>query len=372
MNNPLRSNFAKQAIVNQSALVAEHWPTKSIKNARHYQHEARDEMLPYLEMFRDLPWLQDLELKANGKFIDEGLQYIDFTIDVDATFVIENRELQIRFDKHGIPESDIEELFPEAGEARDKALAARSAINEKIAAWANNYREPADTSYWEYHPETQISREQIADAIACPTIDQWAAFDAIADKTELPVDFSRSPLRWSPVHLQQIDRYLEHGMSPDACDWEGISPLNAAIAHSIFAAVRSLMRAGADLDMTDVSSMNPVSTAAAYGDIFTLRDLVEAGANPNGARFAPAILALTNSQNYLFRQSHLEQLLELGAQTDIVLPTGQRLCDDFSVIDSPDLRRIVIAHHTKNEIQKAFDADEPPKGKAKRRSTMTL
>ena len=139
-------------------------------------------------------------------------------------------------------------------------------------------------------------------------------------------------------HAAAIDFLVSAGAVVDLPRGTGASALHLASQEGKLEAVRSLLRAGADVNLAvaDEWGNSPIMCAATKGHAAVIKALAEAGADVNFARAMNSVTALVMaSQNG--HEAAVRVLLSLGADPRLTCPNGDtalgaaKLCNHHAI-----------------------------------------
>ena len=277
----------------------------------------------------------------------------------------------ITTDGPGIIDSVIDDLIEDlcaagdSADVQDRLEQSRASMTDLMTRYENGPKIvfEADPTFWSAHPRIMVSRKMYEDCLIDGSVD----LDALRVKLRLAprvtserVEISdMAPPHWNAVNIHTLHQRLACGMSPLACDNDGVSPLVVAAAFGQSALVEALLEAGADVNSVDANGFTAFTAAVACGNKELLPFLVERGANPDGTQAVPALLlAVARNRG----GEMMRAVVSAGAAIEALTPSGKPFCAVFEKYfdranreTRDEVAQIVNSLSTEHEVFAALD-----------------
>lgn len=217
--------------------------------------------------------------------------------------------------------------------------------------------------FWKGRNDFSVTRAEFERHLDGDDLDTIGLANDVFGRRIAAAPLDQPPARWTPFELYRIERRLKAGMSPDAMDEGGQTPLNAAVWHGAGSAVRALLRAGGDPNAVDVSGIAPLATAVHKNRLELIDLLLQEGANLDGPLLSRTALFAMNAEGGL----PLEELLKRGLNLDVTMPDGGNLSvTPERYAHRPADARLLRSHLTTGAIDSAMSGgDDRPTSKNK-------
>lgn len=344
-------DFVRRAAAGGDLVRADH-RHRSVRNSDSSRVCCEEALSPYLEALRFIPELTKISLSSSPELIQESYEvFTMFHVKASGELTLAGQVVPFDF---GAP-LDIELVAAKVpAMPRKQLVPVIDKLNETIEDLkCSGLDVTSNRDFWGVYLDLEINRADIEDELSVWPTDVLAIMSRILDEDVAIIDYSKPPQRWTSLTISRVKNYLNHGVSPDACDSAGVSALNAAVLCGRHPDVHWLIAAGADLNESDLTGMNPVSCAVSRADEGLLEVLVKAGASPDGTKFAPTI-PLAVSLGGLGCKKLVQKLLDLGASSSQKLPDGTKLSDDYSILGHKDIERMLASLDLQRSIESAF------------------
>ncbi len=237
-------------------------------------------------------------------------------------------------DELGVPSEDLPEIQERLADYEVDIEKFVIRINSGVTPWF-------DREFWKNHDDSSESftREGFESALIDGELDSisWACNERSSN-----IDFSKPRLLWVKDAVARMRAHLDAGMSVNARDVTGVTPLVAAIHYGDAQVVRLLLQAGADVHASTPAGTNAMTAAVLGGDISMVDLLLDAGADISGVAMAPThilvaggyVLSEKVGRNVALHE-FFDALMDRGLDFSRVMPDGVRFCDALSSYCAP-------------------------------------